>query len=279
MTRACVVADRGMISADTIAALEALGMEYILGARERSSRVIRDVVLNDKAAMVPLVLDRQHGDTQLWVKELRVGRGKAAQRYIVTVNEAEARKDREDRQAIIDGLQAQLKKGDKALVGNSAYRRYLRSRGNAFEIDTSKLAEEARFDGVSVLRTNARVTPLQAVIRYRDLLEVEALFRAAKASFDTRPAFHQADAAIRGHVFCSFLALTLAKELNRLCGARGFQPEWQPLLNDLDRLQQATIEKGGKVITTRTHVTGQVGNVFKAAGIALPHNISEHAAD
>ena len=130
-----------------------------------------------------------------------------------------------------------------------------------------------------MLRTNSRVTPLQAVIRYRDLLEVEALFRAAKASFDTRPIFHQADAAIRGHVFCSFLALTLAKELNRLCGARGFQPEWQKLLNDLDRLQQATIEKGGKVITTRTHVTGQVGNVFKAAGIALPHNISEHPAD
>ncbi|BAJ83007.1 hypothetical protein ACMV_P1_02110 (plasmid) [Acidiphilium multivorum AIU301] len=191
------------------------------------------------------------------------------------VNEAEAKKDREDRQAIIDGLQAQLKKGDKALVGNSAYRRYLRSRGNAFEIDPGKLAEEARFDGLSVLRTNARVTPLQAVIRYRDLLEVEALFRAAKASFDTRPIFHQADAAIRGHVFCSFLALTLAKELNRLCGASGFQPEWQKLLNDLDRLQQATIEKGGKVITTRTHVTGQVGNVFKAVSIALPHNISE----
>ncbi|UNC16553.1 IS1634 family transposase (plasmid) [Acidiphilium multivorum] len=279
ITRACVVADRGMISADTIAALEALGMEYILGARERTSRVIRDVVLKDKAAMVPLVLDRQHGETQLWVKEVRIGKGKAAQRYIVTVNEAEAEKDREDRQAIIDGLQAQLKKGDKALVGNSAYRRYLRSRGNAFEIDPGKLAEEARFDGLSVLRTNARVTPLQAVIRYRDLLEVEALFRAAKASFDTRPIFHQADAAIRGHVFCSFLALTLAKELNRLCGARGFQPEWQKLLNDLDRLQQATIEKGGKVITTRTHVTGQVGNVFKAAGIALPHNISEHPAD
>ena len=279
ITRACVVADRGMISADTIAALDALGMEYILGARERTSRVIRDVVLKDKAAMVPLVLDRQHGETQLWVKEVRIGKGKAPQRYIVTVNEAEARKDREDRQAIIDGLQAQLKKGDKALVGNSAYRRYLRSRGNAFEIDPGKLAEEARFDGVSVLRTNARVTPLQAVIRYRDLLEVEVLFRAAKASFDTRPIFHQADAAIRGHVFCSFLALTLAKELNRLCGARGFQPEWQKLLNDLDRLQQATIEKGGKVITTRTHVTGQVGNVFKAAGIALPHNISEHPAD
>jgi transposase len=278
ITRACVVADRGMISARTIAALEERGMEYILGVRERSSKVVREIVLEDEASMVPLSLDRQAGETQLWVKEVRVGKGRDAQRYIVTLNEAEAAKDKADRQAIIDGLQDQLKKGDKALVGNSAYRRYLKASGKRFEIDLGKLADEARFDGISVLRTNAKITPLQAVIRYRDLLQVEALFRTAKASFDTRPIFHQSDAAIRGHVFVSFLALTLAKELTRLCEDKGLKPEWQPLLNDLDRLQQATIEKDGKVITTRTHVTGEVGNVFKAAGIALPANFREQPA-
>lgn len=136
-------------------------------------------------------------------------------------------------------------------------------------------ADEARYDGISMLRTHARITPLQAVIRYRDLAQVEAQFRVAEASFDTRPIFHQSDAAIRGHVFVSFLALTPAKELTRLCQEKGLQPEWQPLVNNLDRLQEATIEKDGKVITTRTHVSGQVGNVFKATGIALPANISE----
>ena len=274
ITRACVIADRGMISADTIAALETQGMEYILGARERSTIAIRDIVLNDTAPMVPLVLDRQRGETQLWAKEVRVGKD----RYIVNLNEAEARKDKADRQAIIDGLQSQLKKGDKALVGNSAFRRYIKTSGKSFEIDLGKLADEAHFDGITVLRTNTKVTPLQAIIRYRDLLQVETLFRAAKASFDTRPIFHQSDAAIRGHVFCSFLALVLAKELTRLCEAKDLTPEWQPLLNDLDRLQQATIEKDGKTITTRTHVTGQVGNVFKAAGIALPSNLDERPA-
>ncbi len=276
ITRACVVADRGMISAGTIAALETQGMEYILGARERTSLLVREVVLRDTAPMVPLALERQHGQTQLWVKEVRLGK----ERYIVSLNEAEAQKEKADRQAIVEGLQTQLKKGDKALVGNSAYRRYLRKagKGNAFEIDTGKLAEEARFDGITVLRTNAKVTPLQAVIRYRDLLQVEALFRVAKASFDTRPIFHQSDAAIRGHVFCSFLALTLAKELTRLCEEKGIKPEWQPLLNDLDRLQQGTIEKDGKAITVRTPTTGMVGSVFQATGIALPANIRERTA-
>ncbi|MCH4561095.1 hypothetical protein MJ877_33865 [Mesorhizobium jarvisii] len=78
--------------------------------------------------------------------------------------------------------------------------------------------------------------------------------------------------------FCSFLALVLSKELRRLCRAKGLTPEWQPLLRDLDRLQEATIEKDGRIVTTRTHVTGQVGNVFKAAGIALPHNLDEQLA-
>ncbi|MGE4303999.1 MAG: hypothetical protein AB7E24_08200 [Novosphingobium sp.] len=134
-------------------------MEYILGARERASSVIRDVVLKDETPMVPLVLERQAGVTQLWAKEVRIGKGRDAQRYIVTLNEAEAKKDKADRQAIIDGLQVQLKKGDKALVGNSAYRRYLKSSGKTFEIDAGKLADEARYDGISVLRTNAKVTP------------------------------------------------------------------------------------------------------------------------
>ena len=274
ITRACVVADRGMISADTIAALQKQDMEYILGARERTSSAIRDIVLDDTTPMVPLVLDRQRGETQLWVKEVKVGKD----RYIVSLNEAEAKKDKADRQAIVDGLQVQLKKGGKALVGNSAYRRYIKTSGKSFEIDLGKLADEARFDGITVLRTNAKVTPLQAVIRYRDLLQVESLFRAAKASFDTRPIFHQSDAAIRGHVFCSFLALVLAKELTRLCEAKGLKPEWQPLLNDLDRLQQATIEKDGKAITVRTPTAGMVGSVFQATGVAIPANIREQAA-
>src|SRR5207342_1668666 len=114
------------------------------------SSAIRDIVLKDEAPMVPLVLERQAGETQLWVKEVRVGNGRDAQRYIVTLNQAEAKKDKADRQAIIDGLQSQLKKGDKALVGNSAYRRYIKTSGKSFEIDLGKLADEARFDGITV---------------------------------------------------------------------------------------------------------------------------------
>lgn len=279
--RVCVVADRGMISAATIAALEERKLEYILGARERSSAIIRRLVLEDTAPLTPLLVERARGETQLFVKEVKVG----AARYILCRNEAEAERERTERQAIIGGLAKQLARGDKALIGNSAYRRYLRRTpsangkpGPAFEIDPGKLADEARFDGVFVLRTNAQITPLQAVLRYRDLLQVEDLFRRAKAILKTRPIYHSSDAAIRGHVFCSFLALMLQKELADLCQSRGVVVEWADLLRDLNRLQEATIEKDGKRIITRTTVAGQVGRVFQAAGVALPPNLHETPA-
>ena len=195
----CVVVDRGMISAPTIAALEERGLEYVLGARERTDGLVRIVVLADERPFTPLCIPCAGGaETQLFVKEVKA----EGRRYIVCRNEAEAAQDAADRQAIIAALDQQLKRGDKALIGNSAYRRYLRptSDARAFEIDPGKLAEEARYDGLFVLRTNARITPLQAVLRYRNLIHVDQLFRTAKALMRPRPIYHSSDAAIRGHV-------------------------------------------------------------------------------
>ncbi len=274
--RVCVVADRGMISAPTIAALEERGLEYVLGARERTDSLVRPVVLADQRPFTPLCIPRVGGaETQLFVKEVQV----EGRRYIVCRNEAEAEKDAADRRAIIEALDQQLKRGDKALIGNSAYRRYLRATAKkAFEIDPGKLAEEARYDGLFVLRTNARIPPLQAVLRYRDLMQVEQLFRTAKALMRTRPIYHSSDAAIRGHVFCSFLALLLRKELDERCRMVGFRPEWGDVLRDLDRLQEVAITKDGREMTLRTPATGVIGPLFKAARMALPPNIRDASA-
>src|SRR4051812_35754462 len=119
--RVCVVADRGMICAATIAALEARGLEYLLGARERTDKVVRTIVLKDETPSTPLCIQRAGGEeTQLFVKEVTAKR----RRYIVCLNEAEARKDAADRRAVVAALDEQLKRGEKALIGNRGYRRY-----------------------------------------------------------------------------------------------------------------------------------------------------------
>jgi len=269
--RVCVVADRGMISAATIAGLEERKLEYVLGARERSDAIVKRIVLANDDPFVPLLIERKAGQTQLFIKQVKV----EGERYVVCRNEAEAEKDRGDREAIVAALEAQLKKGDKALIGNSAYRRYLRKSKEAegsqvFQIDAGKLAEEARFDGIFVLRTNAKITPLQAVLRYRDLLQVENLFFRTKAVMRTRPIFHSSDAAIRGHVFCSFLALAMQKHLDDLMLEAGVAPEWRVLLRDLDRLSQVRIRHRGVDWLVRSDAAPAVTMLFKRAQLALP---------
>src|SRR3712207_7809379 len=74
--------------------------------------------------------------------------------------------------------------------------------GPAFEIDAGKLAEEARYDGIFVLRTNARVTPLQAMLRYRELLAVETLFRKTKG---IRSEEHTSELQSRQYLVCRLL--------------------------------------------------------------------------
>ena len=54
IARVCVVADRGMISAETMAELEARRLLYILGVRERSDKLVRELVLDDPGPFVPL---------------------------------------------------------------------------------------------------------------------------------------------------------------------------------------------------------------------------------
>jgi hypothetical protein len=47
-----------------------------------------------------------------------------------------------------------LKKGDKALVGNKGYRRFVTKPDDGhFAIDQAKAEEDAKFDGVFVLRS------------------------------------------------------------------------------------------------------------------------------
>src|SRR5947209_3300956 len=144
-----------MISRETIAALEQddRGWRYILGARMRSQNEVKDEVLSRAGRYRVVHPPRIKSDdpSPLKVKEVWVG----DRRYIVCLNEDEARKDAADREAIVAALREQLRSGDKSLVGNRGYSRYLSGSDSPhFRIDEAKIAEDARYDGKWVLRTN-----------------------------------------------------------------------------------------------------------------------------
>ena len=123
IARVCVVADRGMISAETMAELEARRLLYILGVRERTDKLVRELVLDDPAPFVPLLMKKRGKEIDYEAKTVML----AGRRYIVCRNRQEAEKDAADRASIVAALERQLTKGDKALIGNTGFRRYLKT--------------------------------------------------------------------------------------------------------------------------------------------------------
>jgi transposase len=257
--RVCWVADRGMIGKETIEGLEERKLEYILGARMRRQKEVRDVVLGRGGRYQEIA-------PNLWVKEVWVG----GQRYIVCYNLEQAAKDALERKAIIKSLEDQLKSGAGHLVGNKGYRKFLHIEKDTIAIDPKKVKAEARYDGKFVLRTNTSLPAGEVAIQYKRLLLVEQFFHAIKSVLESRPIFHQWDATIKGHVFCSFLALVLLDELKRRLAARDYQIEWDDIRRDLEALAEVEVREGEQWYLLRTALQGTAGKVLQAIGIAVP---------
>ena len=269
----CIVADRGMISGNTLAYLEREKIPYILGARMRKVKEIKGDVLSRAGRyreVHPEGLSFKD-PSPLKVKEVLVD----DRRYIVCLNERQARKDAADRQSIVDALAEKLKGNPKSLVGNKGYRKYLKMDRDTVSLNEQKVEEEKRFDGKWVLKTNTGFTAEQVALKYKELWQVEQVFRDMKSVLDTRPIFHQRDETIKGHVFSSFLALVLIKELYRRLEKAGHDFEWADIKQDLSALQEITLEDNGKKLAIRSECKGVCGKVFQAVGVAIPVTIRE----
>jgi transposase len=275
--RVSVVADRGMISKELIAALEseALGCQYILGVRMRSTGEVEEKVLRDQSPWLEVQPERERAKdpSPLKIKEVRVD----GRRYVVCLNEEQRRKDAADRAAIVAALREQLAKGgEKSLIGNKGYRKFVKSAApDAFTVDEAKIEADAIYDGHWVLRTNMDLEPELVALSYKHLWTVEDLFRTMKTALATRPIYHKRDETILGHVFCSFLALRLRRELETRLTKLGKDWEWGEILRGLDNLTEVTLSFRQKEYALRAELTGQAGLALRATGVALPQTLRE----
>lgn len=272
----CVVADRGMVSEETISQLEGLeGLSYILGARMRKQKEVNVEVLSRGGRYRQVEIKgkgaKAKAKAPLKVKEVLVGE----HRYIVCYNEDQAKKDAGDREVIVASLRDKLKGGARQLVGNKGYRKYLKAKGEAFAIDEEKMKREARYDGKWVLRTNTDLSAEDVALKYKQLWMVEFVFRTTKSVLETRPIFHKCDETIRGHVFCSFLALILMIELQERLRQRGSVCEWNDIRRDLEALQETELVMNGQTYYIRTPMRGTCLDSLRATGISPPPTLRQ----
>ena len=281
--RVITVVDRGFSSDENLRYLTRAGGHWIAGERMR-----------DGSPDVAQALSRQ-GRYQtvrdnLRVKEVRVGSGDAAKRFIVCHNPAEAQREQATRDDTIRRLQAELERIDKqrakaqttkafaahtraecALRDHPALGRYLRQTPNGrLRIDRAKIAAEQRLDGKFLLATSdPDLSAEDVALGYKNLLEAERGFRDLKTTIDLRPVFHRLEHRIRAHVLLSWLALLLIRVAERKTGHT-----WRRTALELGRLHLVTLTGPTGTFAQTTPLTDTQRDLLAAAGIQPPPRIT-----
>jgi len=161
--RFCIVADRGMISKDTMAELEKEQLSYILGVRMRLVTEVKTEVLLDDSEYEEVYPEGIHSKdpSPLKVKEVTIN----GRRYIVCKNECQVRRDEADRNTIVESLKEKIKKAPSSLISNKGYRGFLTITNKSVVLDEEKIKADALYDGIWVLTTNTKLKACRSLPR------------------------------------------------------------------------------------------------------------------
>ncbi len=244
LNRVVWVMDRGMAGRSQRAALQRGGGQLIVGEKLRAGSQEAEAVLS-RPGRYRRVRDN------LEVKELTLARGSERRRFVLVRNPDQAARDRAQRQALLERLEAELArlnlgrrgpghtKAVCALKSHPAYGRFVEElEDGTLRLDRARLRAEERLDGKYLLATTDPSLPAEDVaLGYKQLLEVERAFRTLKHELDLRPLYHRLDARIRAHVLLCWLALLLVRVAETATGA-----SWAQVREELEDLALVTLE-------------------------------------
>ena len=202
-----VIADAGLLNKENVRELEAEEYQYILGARIKS----RDATF--KAGLIARGM--KNGESV----SIPIENG---MRMVVTMSDARARKNAEDRARGIARLEKRFRNGKvtKQSVNNRGYNKFLSLAGDmSVRIDYTKIEEDKKLDGLKGYITNIgqnQLSDSKIVENYTHLAMIERAFRMNKTDLDIRPVYHRLYNRIEAHVCICFTAYTIMLELERM---------------------------------------------------------------
>jgi len=265
--RAIYVVDSGLAGRDNLRALRSGGGHYIAGVKLRSGMPETEQALS-RQGRYRTVRDN------LRVKEVRVGEGDAAVRYLVCHNPAEAERDRARLQQRLARIEAELARlaeqrrrakttaereahlrGECALRDHPTLSRYLRQTSSGrLQVDRARIAAEERLDGKYLLTTSdPSLSGEDVALGYKQLMEAERSFRDLKGTLLLRPVFHRKDDRIRAHVLICFLALVLVRLAETRTGET-----WRTIRTELGQIRQGHFRsQDGEFAQTSTLTASQ----------------------
>lgn len=286
--RVITVVDRGFSSDENLTYLTRAGGHWIAGERMR-----------DGAPDVTEALSRQ-GRYQtvrdnLRVKDIKVGDGEKAKRFVICHNPAEAERQQTIREHTIARLEAELEridtqrakaktaktgktnhttahtKAECALRENPSLGRYLRQTPSGrLKIDRAKIAAEQKLDGKYLLSTSdPDLSAEDVALGYKNLLEAERGFRDLKGTLELRPVFHRLEHRIRAHVLICWLALLLIRVAERQT-----DQTWRRIALELGRLHRVTLTGAAGTVQQTTTLTNAQAAIYNATNVTPPPRIT-----
>jgi len=277
--RAIYVVDSGFSGRDNLRRLRSAGGHYIAGVKLRSGMPETEAALS-RQGRYRTVKDN------LRVKEVRVGDGDAAVRYVVCHNPAEAERDRARRQRRLERIEAELARletqrqraktkqereahlgGECALRDHPTLSRYLRQTGSGrLVLDRAKIAAEERLDGKYLLTTSdPSLSAEDVALGSKQLQEAERSFRDLKGTLLLRPVFHRKDERIRAHVLVCFLALVLVRLAETRTGAT-----WRTIQAELGQIRQGHFRSADGEFAQTSELTASQRDLHADLGVPEP---------
>ena len=272
--RCLFVGDAGMYSADNLAALSKGLGRYILAVPMRKLREVEGDVLT-RPGRYRKVADH------LQVKEVWVGEGERRKRYVLCLNPEEAARQRHHREQVLADLAAELAvlaeretdhpKAACALLTSRRYGRYLSENvAGRPQLDQSKIAAAAKFDGKFVVITNDEtLSAADVALGYKGGWIIESCFRRMKQTgLEVRPMFHWTPRRIEAHVKLCVLALQMQRAAEIACGL-----PWAQIAHALSALKAVRYHAEGRGIVQRTKITPEVSEILRKLGISTPKRL------
>ena len=271
LNRVVWVADRGFNSVANRAYLQRGGGHYVVAEKLRHASAEAKEALSRPGRYAKVA-------GNLAVKEVRVGEGARAQRFVVCHNPEAATRDQQVRANLVAYLETQIDGSDEwtksqrdELAGRlrttpALWRLVRRLSDGRFRIDKAAIADETKLDGKWLLRTSDdSLSPSDLALAYKQLLEVERGWRDMKGSLGLRPVFHHREDRIRAHVQLCWLGLLLMRVIENQTGDR-----WRNVRHELDRMHLVTMETAEGRVAQRSNTTAGQAEIFKALAIAEP---------
>jgi len=281
--RVVTVVDRGFSSDENLRYLTRAGGHWIAGERMRDGSPDAQAALSRQGRY-------QQVRDNLRVKEVRVGDGDGAKRFIVCHNPAEADRDKQTRDDTITRLQAELARIDAArakaktaktsaahhraecaLRDHPTLGRYVRqTKTGRLLIDRAKIKAEERLDGKYLLSSSdPDLSAEDVALGYKNLLEAERGFRDLKSTLELRPVFHRVERRIRAHVLLCWLALLLIRVAERQTGQT-----WRRIALELQRLHLVTLTGTTGTAQHTTALTAPQRDILTALRIDPPPRVT-----